>query len=127
MPDTKRYWVVVHYETELTAVSADDACQNIRMGNTIVEEATIVARELLDEADHQALLNQARIEARREAAIAIIVKQLCHKMHDYTLLFDGLPVDLQVKLDGLTLEQIETLSIDALKFSTLEDLRGYHT
>ena len=127
MPDTKRYWVVIHYETELTAASADDACQNIRLGNTIVEEATIVARELPDEADHQALLNQARIEARREAAISIIVKQLCHKMYDYTLLFDGLPIDLQAKLDDLTLEQIETLSIDALQFSTLEDLRGYHT
>lgn len=127
MHDTKRYWVVIHYETELTAVSADDACHNIRMGNTIVEEATIIARELPDEADHQALLNQARVEARREAAISIIVKQLCHQMHDYTLLFNGLPADLQAKLDGLTLEQLETLSIDALQFSTLDDLRGYHT
>lgn len=127
MNELKRYWVVIHYETELTAENEDEACFNIRLGNTIVEEAAISARELPAEGDFRALLQQARIEARRESAIAIIVKQLCHKLNDYTLLFNGLPADLQTQLDRLTLEQLENLSIEALQFSTLDDLRHYLT
>jgi Domain of unknown function (DUF4351) len=125
MSELKRYWVVIHYETELTAENEGEACFNIRLGNTIVEEAAISARELSRDGDFRALLQQARIEARREAAIAIIVKQLCHKMKDYTLLFNGLPAELQTQLDSLTLEQLESLSIEALQFSTLDDLRHF--
>jgi Domain of unknown function (DUF4351) len=126
MSELKRYWVVIHYETELAAENEEEACFNIRLGNTIVEEAAISARELpADDGDCRESLEQARIEARREAAIAIIVKQLCHRMKDYTLLFNGLPADLQTQLDRLTLEQLENLSIEALQFSTLDDLRHF--
>ncbi len=125
MTELKRYWVVIHYETELAAENEDEACFNICLGNTIVEEAAISARELPPDGNFREILQQARIEARREAAIAIIVKQLCHKMQDYTLLFNGLPAELQTQLDHLTLEQLENLSIEALQFSTLEDLRHF--
>jgi Domain of unknown function (DUF4351) len=128
MTELKRYWVVIHYETELTAENEEEACFNIRLGNTIVEEAAISARELhADDGDCREPLEQARIEARREAAIAIILRQLCHKINDYVLLFNALPSDLQTKLDHLTLEQLENLSIEALQFSTLDDLRHYLT
>lgn len=35
------------------------------------------------------------------------------------------PADLQTQLDLLSLEQLENLSIEALQFSTLEDLRHF--
>jgi Domain of unknown function (DUF4351) len=125
MSELKRYWIVVHYETELTATDEGEACQNICMGNTIVEGATIAAKELPPDADCQALLAQARVEARRESSISIIVNQLCHKMNDYSLIFNGLPTAEKAKLDTLSLEQLENLSIAALHFSSLDDLRDY--
>ncbi len=35
MTELKRYWVVIHYEIELTAENEEEACFNIRLGNTI--------------------------------------------------------------------------------------------
>jgi hypothetical protein len=125
MNELKRYWIVVHYETELTSKDEGEACQDICMGNTIVEEATIFVKELPPDADYQALLTQARVEARRESSISIIIKQLCHKMNDYSFIFNGLPTAEKAKLDALSVEQLENLSIAALQFSSLDDLREY--
>jgi|GEM_PF-2274064 len=64
MSDLKRYWIVVHYETELTAETEWDACHNIRLGNTIVEEASIAAQEISSDADIKALITQTRLTVR---------------------------------------------------------------
>ncbi|EAW33694.1 MAG: hypothetical protein WAN66_25935 [Limnoraphis robusta] len=64
MSDLKRYWIVVHYETELTAETEWDACHNIRLGNTIVEEASIAAQEIPSDADIKALITQTRLTVR---------------------------------------------------------------
>ena len=46
MSELKRYWVVIHYETEIEAETEWEACHEIRLGNTIVENATLIAKEL---------------------------------------------------------------------------------
>ena len=125
MSDLKRYWIVIHYETDLTAESEWDACHDIRMGNTIVENASIIAREIPDDADTEALITDTRLAVRKEAAISIILRQLSEKLQDYSLLFDGLPPDIQKKLEMRSLEEIENLSIAVLDFNSLDDLRAY--
>ena len=125
MSDLKRYWIVVHYETDLTAESDWDACHDIRMGNTIVENASIIAREIPSDADAEALITDTRLAVRKQAAISIILRQLSYKLQDYSLLFDGVPPDIQEKLEMRSLEEIENLSIAVLDFSSLDDLRAY--
>ncbi len=125
MSELKRYWIVVHYETDLTAESDWDACHDIRMGNTIVENASIIAREIPSDADVEALITDTRLAVRKQAAISIILRQLSYKLQDYSLLFDGVPPDIQEKLEMRSLEEIENLSIAALNFSSLDDLRAY--
>ncbi len=46
MSELKRYWVVIHYETEIEAETEWEACHEIRLGNTLVENATLIAKEL---------------------------------------------------------------------------------
>ena len=123
MKEQKRYWLVINYETELLAESEEEACVDIRMGNTIVEEATVIAKELNSHDDWKKLINQARIEARRESSLNIILKQLCYKMKDFSLIFHGLPTDLQEKVDRLSLEDLENLSIESLKINSLDQLK----
>ncbi|MEQ8959568.1 MAG: hypothetical protein RLP02_16875 [Coleofasciculus sp. C2-GNP5-27] len=41
MSESKRYWVVIHYETEIEAETEWEACHDICLGNTIVENATL--------------------------------------------------------------------------------------
>lgn len=125
MSDLKRYWIVIHYETDLTAESEWDACHNIRLGNTIVENASIIAREIPSDADTEALITDTRLAVRKEAAISIILRQLSEKLQDYSLFFDGLPPDIQTKVEMRSLEQIEKLSIAVLDFNSLDDLRAY--
>ena len=125
MSDLKRYWIVIHYETDLTAESEWDACHNIRLGNTIVENASIIAREIPSDADTEALITHTRLAVRKQAAISIILRQLSEKLQDYSLLFDGFPPDIQKKVEMLSLEQIENLSIAVLDFNSLDDLRAY--
>jgi len=80
----KRYWIVVHYETELTAETEWDACHNIRLGNRIVEEASITAQEIAFNGDIKALITQTRLTVRKEVALAIILNQLYHKLQDFS-------------------------------------------
>ncbi|MBC6476068.1 MAG: hypothetical protein GDA48_27325 [Hormoscilla sp. GM102CHS1] len=37
-------WIVIHYETELSAENEFEASHNIPMGNRIVEKATLVVK-----------------------------------------------------------------------------------
>jgi len=130
--DLKLWRVVVLYEGEVYGKDEFDAHVNIRLGNTIVENATIVPIEQADDEDEEIedfedfkeRLRQARIEARRQAAIRIVLKQLAHKTKDYSLRFNP-PKDLESSLDRLSLEQLETLSIDSLQMNSLDDLKAY--
>jgi len=108
----------------LSAENEFETNHNIHISNHIIKKTTLVAKEITT-ANFRELLNQARIEARREAAIAIILKQLCYKMDDYSLIFHGLPAFLQTCVDSLSLEQLENLSIEALQMASLDDLRAY--
>ncbi|CAD5989456.1 hypothetical protein PCC9214_05574 [Planktothrix tepida] len=125
MSELKRYWIVVHYETELTAETEWDACHNIRLGNRIVEEASIAAQEIAFNADIKALISQTRLTVRKEAALAIILNQLYHKLQDFSLLANGLPPEIQAQVEALSIEQLEDLSIAVLNFNSLEDLSAY--
>ncbi|MDY7014076.1 MAG: DUF4351 domain-containing protein [Cyanobacteriota bacterium] len=117
MSESKRFWVVVHFETELTAENEDEAYQEIVLGNTIVEGASLVAQELPPDTDFRDAIAQARVEVRKQAAISIIIHQLCDKLEDYTWKFEGLPAEIQTKIDRLSLEQLEKLSIEVLEFT----------
>jgi hypothetical protein len=64
MTELKRYWIVIHYETELTAETEDEVYENIIQGNTIVEEASIAAQEIPSDADIKALITQTRLNVR---------------------------------------------------------------
>jgi len=125
MSDLKRYWIVVHYETELTAETEWDACHNIRLGNRIVEEASIAAQEISFNADIKALITQTRLTVRKEATLAIILNQLYHKLQDFSLLANGLPPEIQAQVEALSIEQLEDLSIAVLDFDSLDDLSAY--
>ncbi len=125
MSDLKRYWIVVHYETELTAETEWDACHNIRLGNRIVEEASIAAQEISFNADIKALITQTRLTVRKEATLAIILNQLYHKLQDFSWLANGLPPEIQAQVEALSVEQLEDLSIAVLDFDSLEDLSAY--
>lgn len=125
MSELKRYWIVVHYETELTAETEWDACHNIRLGNRIVEEASITAQEISFNGDIKALITQTRLTVRKEAALAIILNQLYHKLQDFSLLANGLPPEIQAQVEALSIEQLEDLSIAVLNFNSLEDLSAY--
>ncbi len=129
MSESKKYWVVIHYETEVIAETEWDACHEIRMGNTIVENATLIAKELpSQEGGFKELIQQARIEARKEEAISIVFRQLAHRTGNYSLLWDkssSLAPDIQSQLEKLSLEQLELLSLDALEFSTVDELKMY--
>ena len=125
MSELKRYWIVVHYETELTAETEWDACHNIRLGNRIVEEASIAAQEISFNGDIKALITQTRLTVRKEAALAIILNQLYHKLQDFSLLANGLPPEIQAQVEALSIEQLEDLSIAVLNFNSLEDLSAY--
>lgn len=125
MSELKRYWIVVHYETELTAETEWDACHNMRLGNRIVEEASITAQEISFNGDIKALITQTRLTVRKEAALAIILNQLYHKLQDFSLLANGLPPEIQTQVEALSVEQLEDLSIAVLNFNSLEDLSAY--
>lgn len=125
MSNSKRYWIVIHYETELMAETEDKAYENICLGNTIVEEASIVAQEISSDADLKALITQTRLTARQEAALSIIMTQLYYKLQDFSLLRNGLPPEIQTQVEVLSLEQLEDLSIAALNFNSLDDLSTY--
>lgn len=125
MSELKRYWIVVHYETELTAETEWDACHNIRLGNRIVEEASIAVQEISFNGDIKALITQTRLTVRKEAALAIILNQLYHKLQDFSLLANGLPPEIQAQVEALSIEQLEDLSIAVLDFNSLEDLSAY--
>jgi hypothetical protein len=125
MSDLKRYWIVVHYETELTAETEWDACHNIRLGNRIVEEASITAQEISFNGDIKALITQTRLTVRKEATLAIILNQLNHKLQDFSWLANGLPPEIQAQVEALSVEQLEDLSIAVLDFDSLEDLSAY--
>ena len=125
MSDLKRYWIVVHYETELTAETEWDACHNIRLGNRIVEEASITAQEISFNGDIKALITQTRLTVRKEATLAIILNQLNHKLQDFSWLANGLPPEIQAQVEALSVEQLEDLSIAVLDFDSLEHLSAY--
>ncbi|CAC5339811.1 MULTISPECIES: DUF4351 domain-containing protein [Planktothrix] len=125
MSELKRYWIVVHYEIELTAETEWDACHNIRLGNRIVEEASIAAQEISFNGDLKALITQTRLTVRKEATLAIILNQLYHKLQDFSLLANGLPPEIQAQVEALSIEQLEDLSIAVLDFDSLEHLSAY--
>ncbi len=125
MSELKRYWIVVHYEIELTAETEWDACHNIRLGNRIVEEASIAAQEISFNGDLKALITQTRLTVRKEATLAIILNQLYHKLQDFSLLANGLPPEIQAQVEALSIEQLEDLSIAVLDFDSLDDLSAY--
>lgn len=129
MSESKRYWVVIHYETEVKADSEWDACHNIRMGNTIVENATLIAKELpASDGVYKELIQEARRESRKEVALSIVLRQIAHKTGNYALLWDqsaSLAPEVQDKLQKLSLQQLENLSVDALEFLTVDDLKSY--
>ena len=125
MSELKRYWIVVHYEIELTAETEWDACHNIRLGNRIVEEASIAAQEISFNGDLKALITQTRLTFRKEATLAIILNQLYHKLQDFSLLANGLPPEIQAQVEALSIEQLEDLSIAVLDFDSLEHLSAY--
>jgi Domain of unknown function (DUF4351) len=131
MTQLKRYWMVVHYETEFEAQSEDDAHLNIRLGNRIVEEATVVAKELPESAEGnrlKALIEEAKLEARREAAVSILLTQLAYKTKDYSLMWERLsklePLRRE-QIRALSVEQLERLSLDAIEFSRMADLEAW--
>jgi Domain of unknown function (DUF4351) len=127
MTQLKRYWMVVHYETEFAAENEDEAYQNMIMGNRIVENATIVAKELPE------LLEGARLkdtidEARLEAAVSILLAQLAHKTKDYSLMWERLSKlasHRREQIQALSVEQLECLSIEAIEFSGVSDLEDW--
>lgn len=125
MSELKRYWLVVHYEREIEAEDEQDAYVNICMGNTIVENATILAQELDEDTDLTTSISQLRIEVRKQAAISIIVHQLSPKIQDYSLIYQGLPQDILDKINSLSLQDLENLSIEILTINDLDDLRNY--
>lgn len=125
MSELKRYWIVVHYETELTAETEWDACHNIRLGNRIVEEASIAGQEISFNGDIKALITQTRLTVRKEATLAIILNQLYHKLQDFSWLANGLPPEIQSQVEALSVEQLEDLSIAVLDFDSLEYLSAY--
>ncbi len=125
MSKLKRYWLVIHYEREIEAENEEEAYINICLGNTIVENATIVAQKLDGDAEVKKSISQVRIEARKQSAISIIVVQLYHKIQDYSLISKGLPKDILDKVQSLSLEDLEKLSIEVLTMSSLDDLRNY--
>lgn len=125
MSELKKYWLVIHYERELEAENEEEAYVDIIMGNTIVENATIVAQELCKDTDVKKSISQMRIEARKQAAISIITTQLYYKIEDYSLINKGLPKDILDKINCLSLEDIENLSIEILTMTSLDDLRNY--
>ena len=123
--------MVVHYETEFEAENEDDAHLNIRLGNTIIENATVVAKELPESAEGdrlKALIDEAKLEARREAAVSILLTQLAYKTKDYSLIWEKLSKlapPRREQIQTLSLEQLERLSIDAIEFSGIADLEGW--
>lgn len=129
MSESKRYWVIVHYETEIEAETEWDAALEIRMGNTIVENATVITLELPpDEGEFNELIQQSRREARKEEALSIIFRQLAQRTGNYSLLWErssSIAPHIQSQLQQLSLEQLELLSLDALQFSTIEELETY--
>ncbi|NEQ86301.1 MAG: DUF4351 domain-containing protein [Moorea sp. SIO2I5] len=131
MTELKRYWMIVHYETEFEAENEDEAYHDIRLGNTIIENATVVAKELPEslEGDHlKEIINEAKLEARREAAVSILLAQLARKTEDYALRWEGLSKltpQRQEQIEALSVEQLESLSIDAIAFSSMADLEGW--
>ena len=125
MSELKRYWIVVHYEIELTAETEWDACHNIRLGNRIVEEASIAAQEISFNGDLKALITQTRLTVRKDATLAIILNQLYYKLQDFSLLANGLPPEIQAQVEALSIEQLEDLSIAVLDFDSLEHLSAY--
>ena len=131
MAEKKRYWMIVHYETEREAENEEDAYFGIIMGNTVVENATIVAREIpatVEDDCFQEIIQQARQDARHQSALSVILHQLAYKTEDYGIIWEGLSSRspaVHAKLQALSLAQIEHLSIDALSFSTLDDLEQW--
>jgi Domain of unknown function (DUF4351) len=131
MTQLKRYWMVVHYETEFAAENEDEAYQNMIMGNRIVENATIVAKELpelLEGARLKDTIDEARLEARREAAVSILLAQLAHKTKDYSLMWERLSKlasHRREQIQALSVEQLECLSIEAIEFSGVSDLEDW--
>lgn len=129
MSEPKRYWVVIHYETEVSADTEWDACHDIRMGNTIVENATVIALALpAEDGGCKELIQEARRAARKEAALSIVLRQIAHKTGNYALLWDqsaSFAPEVQDKLQKLSLQQLENLSVDALEFLTVDDLKSY--
>ena len=123
--------MVVHYETEFEAENEDDAYLNIRLGNTIVEKATVVAKELPESVEGErlkALIDEAKLEARREAAVSILLTQLAYKTKDYSLIWEKLSKLAPLRrgqIQALSLEQLERLSIDVIEFSSIADLEGW--
>jgi hypothetical protein len=129
MSESKRYWVVIHYETEIEAETEWEACHDICLGNTIVENATMIAKALPTEAGGgKKVIEEARIEARKKEALSIVLRQLADQTGNYSLLLDGLSSltsQMRSQLQNLSLEQLETLSLEALNFSTLDQLQSY--
>lgn len=129
MSKPKRYWVVIHYEAEVSADTEWDACHDIRMGNTIVENATVIAKALpAEDGVCKELIQEARREARLEAALSIVLRQIAHKTGNYALLWVQSALfapDVQDKLQKLSLQQLENLSVEALEFLTVDDLKSY--
>jgi predicted transposase YdaD len=57
-------------------------------------------------------------EGKQEEALMLLTRQLSHR-------FGVIEPSIQMRLQGLSLEQLEALSLDLLDFSTIEDLETW--
>ena len=69
---------------------------------------------------YQEILQQGEQRGRREEAATLILRQLTHR-------FGPLSPFLITQIEQLTLEQLETLSVDWLDFESATDLKGWLT
>ena len=125
MSKLKKYWVVVHYEREIEAEDELDAHLNTYMGDTIMRNATFLAQEFDEDTDLTTSITKQRVEVRKQTAISIIVHQLYHKIQDCSLISKGLPQDILDKVNSLSLQDLENLSIKILTINDMDELKNY--
>ncbi|MEL7039480.1 MAG: DUF4351 domain-containing protein [Cyanobacteria bacterium J06592_8] len=109
----------------MTAETEDEVYENIILGNTILEEASIQAQEISSDGNTKTLITQTRLSIRKKAALSIICKQLFYKLEDFSFIKDGLPPEIKAQVEALSIEQLEDLSIAVLDFNSLDDLSAY--
>lgn len=83
----------------------------------------VLRKEIMKESViYQDILAEGRFEGKQEGkqeeALMLLTRQLSHR-------FGVIEPSMQMRLQGLSLEQLEALSLDLLDFSSVEDLETW--